>query len=557
MIDTLVKDLKHSIRMFAQTPAFTLAAIAALTLGIGVNTAIFSVVNAVMLTPLNFPDPDRMVMLMNVSPQGSGPAASPAKFMHWRAQSDVLQDVSAYTAGVMNYTGGEFPEQLQSARVSVDFFKLADARIAVGRAFTADEDLPNAPKVVVLSKTFWQSRFASDPNVSGRAIALNGEPYTIVGVLDDFDYTEFGASPQVWTLWQFDPNTRETGHYFRVAGRLNPGVTIEQANARLQASAAAFRAKFPTFGQNSSFGVERVSEVLVRGVRTSLLVLAGAVSLVLLIACANVANLLLARATSRRREIAIRAAVGGSRSRIVRQLLTESILLSLVGGVLGLVLGWLGIRALLSVNTAGLPRVGEEGALVSMDWRVVVFTLALSLLTGIVFGLIPALQSSKADLTATLKESSGRSGSGFRQNKARSILVIVEVALALVLLIGSALLIRTSLALGRVDPGFDVRNVITMRTSMTGPQYQKSEAVDMAVRNGVERVRAIPGVVHASATCCVPLQRGYGLPFNIVGQPPGDGPFHGGASWYTVCSASRSSVAARSKIETMDAARRW
>ena len=536
MIETLVKDLKHSFRMFAQTPAFTLAAVAALTLGIGVNTAIFSVVNAVMLTPLNFPDPDRMVMLMNVSPQGSGPAASPAKFMHWRAQSDVLQEVSAYTAGVMNYTGGEFPEQLQSARVSVDFFKLTGARIAVGRAFAVDEDLPNAPKVVVLSKTFWQSRFASDPTVSGRAIDLNGEPYTIVGVLDDFDYTDFGASPQVWTLWQFDPNTRETGHYFRVAGRLKPGVTIEQANARLQASAAAFRAKFPTFGQNASFGVARVSEVLVRGVRTSLLVLAGAVSLVLLIACANVANLLLARATSRRREIAIRAAVGGSRSRIVRQLLTESVLLSLAGGILGLVLGWLGIRALLSVNTAGLPRVGEDGALVSMDWRVVLFTLALSLLTGIIFGLIPALQSSKADLTTTLKESSGRSGSGFRQNKARSILVIVEVALALVLLIGSALLIRTSLAISRVDPGFDVRNVITMRTSMTGPQYQKSEAVEMAIRNGVERVRAIPGVMYASATCCVPLQGGYGLPFNIVGRPPGDGPFHGGASWYTVSS---------------------
>ena len=536
MIETIFKDLKHSFRMFAQTPAFTLAAVAALTLGIGVNTAIFSVVNAVMLTPLNFPDPDRVVMLMNVSPQGSGPAASPAKFMHWRAQSDVLQDVSAFTAGVMNYTGGEFPEQLQSGRVSADFFKLIGARVAAGRTFSADEDLPNAPKVVVLSKTLWQSRFAGDPNVSGRSIALNGEPYTIVGVLDDFDFTEFGASPQVWTPWQFDPNTREAGHYFRVAGRLKPGVTVEQANARLGASAATFREKFPTFGQNASFGVARFTEVLVRGVRTSLFVLAGAVSLVLLIACANVANLLLARATGRRREIAIRAAVGGSRGRIVRQLLTESILLSLAGGVLGLLFGWVGIRALLSVNTAGLPRVGEDGSLVSMDWRVVAFTLGLSLLTGIVFGLIPALQSSKADLTTTLKESSGRSGSGFRQNKVRSILVIVEVALALVLLIGSALLIRTALALSRVDPGFDVRNVVTMRTSMTGPQFAKAEAVETVIRNGVERVRAIPGVVHASATCCVPLQNGYGLSFNVVGRPPGDGPFHGGAGWYTVSS---------------------
>ena len=536
MIETMFKDFKHSFRMFAQTPAFTLAAVAALTLGIGVNTAIFSVVNAVMLTPLKLPDPDRVVVLMNVSPQGSGPAASPAKFMHWRAQADVLQDVSAYTAGVMNYTGGEFPEQLQSGRVSADFFKLVGAPVAIGRTFSADEDLPNAPKVVVISKPLWRSRFGNDPNVGGRTIALNGESYTIVGVLDDFDFTEFGASPQVWTPWQFDPNTRETGHYFRVAGRLKPGVTIEQANARLRASTDDFRSKFPTFGQNSSFGVERMSDLLVRGVRTSLLVLVGAVSLVLLIACANVANLLLARATGRRREIAIRAAVGGSRGRIIRQLLTESILLSMAGGLFGLLFGWLGIRALLSVNTAGLPRVGEDGALVGMDWRVVAFTLGLSLLTGIVFGLIPALQSSKTDLTTTLKESSGRSGSGFRQNKVRSILVIVEVALALVLLIGSALLIRTAVALARVDPGFDVRNVITMRTSMTGPQYVTAEAVETAIRNGVERVRALPGVVHASATCCVPLQGGYGLPFNIVGRPPGDEPFHGGAGWYTVSS---------------------
>jgi predicted permease len=536
MIDTLLKDLKHSFRMFAQTPAFTLAAVAALTLGIGVNTAIFSVVNAVMLTPLKLPDPDRVVLLMNVSPQGSGPAGSPAKFMHWRAQTDVLQDVSAYTGGAMNYTGGEFPEQLQSGRVSADFFKLLGARFAVGRTFSADEDLPNAPKVVVLSKPLWQSRFGSDAQVAGKTIALNGEPYTIVGVLDDVEFAEFDVVPQVWTLWQFDPNTRETGHYFRVAGRLKPGISLDQANARLAASAAAFRARFPTFGQNASFGVERLSDVLVRGVRTSFLVLAGAVSLVLLIACANVANLLLARATGRRREIAIRAAVGGSRGRIIKQLLTESILLSLAGGLFGLVFGWLGIRALLSVNTAGLPRVGEDGSLVGLDWRVLAFTLGLSLVTGIVFGLIPALQSSKADLTTTLKESGGRSGSGFRQNKVRSILVIVEVALALVLLIGSALLIRTALALARVDPGFDVGNVITMRTSMSGAQYARAEDVETVVRNGVERVRALPGVVHASATCCVPLQNGYGLPFNIVGRPPGDEPFHGGGGWYTVSS---------------------
>jgi putative ABC transport system permease protein len=243
---------------------------------------------------------------------------------------------------------------------------------------------------------------------------------------------------------------------------------------------------------------------------------------VLLIACANVANLLLVRATGRRREIAIRSAIGGSRWRIIRQLLTESVVLSLAGGLVGLFVGWAGIRALLSINTAGLPRVGEDGAFVSLDWTVVAFTIAISVLTGLVFG---------------LKESAGRSGTGFKQNKVRSVLVVVEVALALVLLIGSALLIRTAIALGRVDPGFDTHNVLTMRMSLKGAQYEKAEAVEQVVRNGVEQLRAVPGVVDASATCCVPLQGGYGLPFLIVGRPLGansQGPFHGGGGWSTV-----------------------
>jgi predicted permease len=420
-------------------------------------------------------------------------------------------------------------------RVSADFFELVGAPTAIGRTFAADEDLPNGPLTVVLSRRAWQNRFNSDPNIVGKAIAINGEPHTIVGVLHDFNFTEFGADPEVWLPFRFDPNTTDQGHYFRTAGRLKPNVTLEQANAKLAASATQYRATYPNaLGPNNTFGVMAVRELLVRNVRTSLFVLAGAVGLVLLIACANVANLLLARATGRRREIAIRAAVGGSRGRIIRQLLTESVLLSTVGGLLGLLLGWIGIRALLSVNTADLPRIGEDGALVGMDWRVLLFTVAVTLGTGILFGLIPALQSSRADLTATLKESSSRSGSGFRQNKARSVLVVTEVALALVLLIGSALLIRSAIALLRVDPGFDIQNVLTMRTSMTGPQFQKAEAVEQVIRNGVERIRSVPGIVNASATCCVPLQGAYGLGFRIVGRPLTDGPNHGGAGWYTI-----------------------
>jgi putative ABC transport system permease protein len=533
------KDLKHSLRMFRQSPAFTLAAVAALTLGIGANTAIFSVVNAVLLKPVAVPDPDRVVIFMNVSPRGSGPAASPAKFAHYRQQTEIVEDVAAFNTGVVNYTSGSFPEQLKSGRVSADFFKLVRAPVLLGRTFTADEDTPNGPRVAVIGRQLWESRFNADPNIAGKPISIGGEPYTIVGVLGNFDFREFGPSPQVWLLFQFDPNTADQGHYFQVMGRLKPGVTLQQANARMQASANEYRKKFPTaIGPQNSFGVERIRDVIVRGdVKKSMLVYGGAVSFVLLIACANVANLLLVRATGRRREIAIRAAVGGSRGRIIRQLLTESVVLSVASGVLGLLLGWLGIRGLLSVNTAGLPRVGENGELVGMDWRVVAFTVLVSVATGVIFGLIPALQSSKADLTTTLKESSGRSGTGFRQNKMRSVLVVVEVALALVLLIGSALLIRTAVALGHVDPGFDTHNVLTLKMSLKGAQFNRAEAVEQVVRNGVEKLRSIPGVVTASATCCVPLEGGYGLPFLIVGRPLGadsQGPFHGGGGWMTI-----------------------
>jgi predicted permease len=490
-----------------------------------------------MLRPVSFADADRIVVFMNTSPQGSGGGASPAKFMHWRAQSDVVEDVAAYRNGVVNFTGGTFPEQLRSGQVSQDFFRLFGAPIVLGRTFSGGEDLPNGPHVAVLSHGTWVTRFNSDPQVVDKPLSLDGEPYTIVGVLGDFDFEEFGPAPQVWTPFQLDPNTTDQGHFFQAAGRLKPGVTLEQAKARLDLSAAEFKRKYPGgLGPNNSFSVDPVKEVLVRNVRTSLFVLVGAVAFVLLIACANVASLLMVRATGRKREIAVRAALGGSRGRIARQLLTESVVLSLAGGVLGLVFGLVGIRALLAVNTAGLPRVGIDGAAVGLDWRVLAFTLGISLVTGILFGLFPAFQSARTDLTTTLKESSGRSGTGFRQNKARSILVVVEVALALVLLIGSALLIRTAIALGGVDPGFDAGNVLTMRMSMTGPRFLKSEGVEQMVRDGVERLRNVPGVVTASATCCVPLEGGYGLPFTIVGRPPpAQGPpFHGGGQWLTI-----------------------
>jgi predicted permease len=535
-VEDFLNDLKHSLRMFRQSPSFTLAAVAALALGIGVNTAIFSVINAVLLRPLPFPDPDRFVAFVNTSPQGSGPGASPAKFAHWRQQTSVVQDVSAFRINVVNFTGGGFPEQLRSGQVSADYFRLAGAPVFKGRTFTAEEDLPNGEHVAVLSYGLWKRRFGSDESAIGKTISLSGDPYVIIGILGPgFEWENLGLPPEVWVPFQLDPNSTDQGHYFQAYGRLKPGVSLAQAKARLQLSGDEFRVKFPTALQpNQSFGVEPFKEILVRNVRPTLLMLIGAVSFVLLIACANVANLLLVRATTRRREIAIRAAIGAGRGRIIRQLLTESVMLSLAGGALGLLLGVAGIRALLSINTAGLPLIGTNGSLVSVDWRVAAYTLLVSIGTGILFGLIPALQGSRADLSSTLKESGGPSGTGFRQNKARSLLVVAEVALALILLVGSALLIRTTLALRAVDPGFDPNNVLTMRMSLSGTRFLASSGVNLMFRDGVERLRALPGVEQASATCCVPLEGGYGLPFLIVGRPLQQGPFHGGGGWLTI-----------------------
>ena len=530
-----LRDLRHSLRMFRQTPGFTLAALAALTLGIGANTAIFSVVNGVLLKPLPFPDPDRLVIFLNVGPNGSGSAASVPKFNVWREQTPAFVDAAGYSFGVMNLTGGERPEQLPSARVTADFFRLFGAQTSAGRTFTPDEDRPNGGKVVVLSQGFWQRRFGGDPQIVGRTLPLSGDSYLVIGILaPSFNSTQFDPFADVWTPFQMDPASTDQAHYFTAAARLKPGVTLARANAQMQAAAEQFRARFPQqLGPKGSFGVQLMQERLVRNVRTSLLVLVGAVSFVLLIACANVANLLLVRTTARKREIAIRAAMGAGRGRIVRQLLTENVMLSAVGGTLGLALGMNGIRALLAVNPGNIPRIGADGSGVTADWRVVAFTMAVSLVTGVVFGLFPALQASRVDLNLTLKESSGRSGSGFRQNKTRSILVVVEVALALVLLVGASLLIRSFMKLRAVNPGFESHNVLTLRMSLTEPQYTKSAGVDQLVRAGEERLRALPGIEAVSTTCCVPLEGGYGLPFEIVGRPV-EASANNGAGWYTI-----------------------
>jgi predicted permease len=534
-MEALLRDLRHTTRMLWGHRGFTAAAVAALALGIGVNTAIFSVVNRVLLEPLPFPEPNRVVLFMNEAPNGSGAGASPAEFRHYRTMSDVVVLASAFRDDVVNLTDGDVPEQLSATRVSADYFELTGAPVIRGRTFSQEEDRPDGTRVAVLSEGLWIRRFNQDPDILGTTIALGGQPHVVIGIIGaSFDLEEFGNVPDLWVPFQLDPNSTDQGNYFQVAGRLAPGVTLEQADARLDASATTYREQYPdALPANITLGVERLQEVLVRGARPMLLALTVAVGFVLLIACANVANLLLVRAAGRKREIALRAAIGAGRGRIIRQLLTESVLLSVLGGVLGLGLGVLGIQALLSINTAGLPRLGDAGALVTADWRVVAFTLVMSVTTGVLFGLVPALQSSRVDLNTGLKESVARSGTVIRRNLSRSTLVIVEVALALVLVIGSALLARTLIELRSIDAGFDPGNVLTMRMSLADQRFQSSAAVDQIMRTGVERLERIPAVETASATCCVPLEGGYGLPFVIVGRPLEDGPFHGGGGWLT------------------------
>jgi predicted permease len=521
---------KHSLHMFSKNPGFTLAAIAALALGIGTNTAIFTVVNAVLLKPLTYPDSDRIVQFQITSPDGSDAVASIPKFFKWKAQTSVFQDVAAYDFGGpgFNLTGGS-PEQVQGLHVSEAYFRLFGAPVMLGRTFTAQEDSPDGGKVVVLSYGLWKRRFGSNPNIVGTTISLGNEGYTVVGVLGK----SFFSDPQTDILlpFQFDPNSANQGHYFLASGRLKPGVTLAQANAMLKVAADQFRRQYPdALGPKDSFAVQPLRDSIVSDVRSSLLIMLGAVSLVLLIACANVANLLLIHATGRKREFAIRAALGAGRARIILQLLTESVLLSVTGGILGLLLGYFGVRALLALSPGDIPRIGEHGAAVGIDWRVLAFTLGVSLFTGILFGLFPAIAASRPDLNSTLKESSNRSGTGFRQSKARSLLVISEVSLALVLMIGATLLIRTFLAIRSVNPGFRSDHVLTLQMSLTGDKYQKTIGVAQLSRNGRERLDAIPGVEVSATTCCLPLEGGYGLPFDVVGRPPQKGQ-QDGAGW--------------------------
>ena len=533
-METFLQSLRYGLRSMKNRPGFAAVAILTLALGIGANTAIFSVVNAVLLQPLSYPNPGRLVELELSSQQGNGDVTSIPKFNVWREQTQVFDSVAAYdfSGPGINLTGGDRPEQLEGIHVSADYFRVFGAPMAIGRTFTADEDRPGGPAVAVISDGLWRSKFGGDPGIINRTIDLGGEPFVVIGVLGP----TFSSDPKsdIWLPLKPDPNSIDQGHYLRATARLKPGITLAQAQAAMKLAAEEFKRKFPNssvMGPQNSFTAIPLRDSVIGDVRFGLLMLFGAVAFVLLIACSNVANLLLARATIRKREIAIRAALGAGRARIIWQLLTESLLLSLAGGLLGLGLGYLGVRALLSINPGDIPRIGEQGAAVTLDWRVLAFTLVASVLTGILFGLVPAFNASRSDLSITLRESGARTGSGLRHNKARSILVITEMALALVLLVGAALLIRTFGALRGVNPGFDARNVLTLQMSLAGARFEKTAGVEQLERDGRRRIEGLPGVSSAGITCCLPLEGGFGLPFNIEGRAPTEGPYSGGAGY--------------------------
>ena len=535
-IETSWRDLRFAVRSLAKTPAFTIIAVLVIAVGIGVNTAVFSVVDTVLLKPLTYPDPQSLMLLMNTSPRATFPGANIPKFNIWRQQSSIFERVAAddFGGAGMNLTGGDHPQQVQGFHVTADYFALFGAPLAAGRTFTAAEDRPNGGNVVVLSYSLWQNRFGGDPSIVGKTIQLDGQAYLVVGVIGKGFVTDLPAD--LWIPFQFDLNSRDMAHYFTVAARLKPGITVPQANAQLRLAADQYRRTYGNraIGPKDSFSVVQLQEFMIGDTRMPLLVLLGAVGLVLLIACANVANLLLAKAASRKRELATRAALGAGRGQIIRQLLTESLVLSLSGGLLGLILGFAAVRLLLAVNVGDLPRLGEDGSAVTLDLNILLFTLGISIFTGIFFGLAPAISASRHNLAAALNENGNRASMGLRSGKLRSALVVGEMAMALILVIGAALLIRTFMKLEAVDPGFETHNVLTMSMSVSGARFQTTAPVAQVLRAGKDRLMAIPGVVSVGATNCLAFENGFGMVFDVLGRPKGNAPFTGDAGFYSI-----------------------
>ena len=526
-MNTLWQDLRYGLRMLLKSPGFTVIAALALALGIGANTAIFSVVNAMLLRPLPYPEPNRLVVLWETNPNLASAflrthnEASPANFLDWKQQQTVFEDVAAYRWLNYNLTGTDTPEQLQGNPVTTNMFDVLRVRPLIGRNFRPDESDPKSDRVAMLSYGLWQRRFGGDPAVIGKAITLNGNQHIVVGVMpQDFEFP--GAFCELWTPLRFATDTppARQAHFLYTRARLKPGVTLQQAQAEMDTIAARLRQQYPDTNADRGIRLQPLHEATVEEMQTGLFVLLGAVGFVLLIACANVANLMLARATARHKEIAIRTALGAGRWRIVRQLLTESVLLSILGGVGGILLALWGIDLLLAAVPGEFRLFVHGWNHIGLDAPVLLFTLTVSILTGVVFGLVPALQASKADLNEALKEG-GRSSVGHTRRRFRSALVVAETALALVLLVGAGLMIKSFMRLVEVRPGFDPQNVMTMQLSLPPARYKDNAQVVNFYEQLNARVAAQPGVEAAGFVNYLPMAGAGGTTtFIIDGRPP-------------------------------------
>ncbi len=530
----MLQDLRYGVRMLLKRPGFTLVAVLTLALGIGANTAIFSVVNAILLRPLSYKEPDRLVLINHNYPKLDLKASVSAPgYAHYRDHAQSFESVAAVTNWNVNLTGDGEPERLQGMAVTSNFFSTLGAETARGRVFVPEEDQPGGNHVVILSDGLWRRRFGGDPALVGRSITLNGESSTIVGIMPPgFQFgSEFGQPAELWspiafTPQQLSPNNL-TNEYLGVIARLKPNVTFQQAQTEMDTIAANLRQQYMPGLDSNSWGLslQFLHELVVGDIRPTLLVLLAAVCFVLLIASANVANLLLARAASRQKEMAIRVALGANRRRVVRQLLTESILLALVGGALGLLLAMWGVDLLVALNQTNIPRAAEIG----LDGRVLAFTFGISLVTGLIFGLAPALHFSQSDFHGTLKEG-GRSGAADARRRVRGVLVVAEMALALVLLIGAGLMIKSFMRLQQVDPGFRPQHLLSMQVTLPGYKYQEPAQLAAFDQQALEQIKALPGVQSVGATSILPMSGNNSSgSFRIEGRdvPQGEQPPHG------------------------------
>jgi len=511
-----IQDLRYGLRMLAKNPGFAAVAVIALALGIGANTAIFSVVNGVLLQPLPYRDPDHLMRLSETSPDFGTMSVAYPNFADWKDQNRSFRGLAAVRWEDYDVTGGGPPEHLSGKMVSTDFFRVLGINPVLGRDFDPQADRLGAAPVVLIGGGLWSRRFGSSPAVLGSQVRLSGRSYTIVGIVPAS--FQFEGKADVYTLTeQWDDilvRSREMHPGMYVVGRLKPGVTQSQAQSEMTAIAARLAEAYPKANSKHGINVVPLAGVIVGNVRPTLLVLLGAVGFVLLIACANVANLLLARSTGRQKEIAIRSAIGAGRGRVVRQLLTESVVLALAGGIAGLAVARWGTQAVLAAVPGGLPRMENIG----VDGWVLAFTLGVSLLTGIIFGLVPALQVSVADLHETLKEGSRGSSAGSR--RVRNLLVVSEVAASLVLLAGAGLMLRTVWSLGAVNPGFGPNHVLTFSVGLSPANISSSDRILRTLEQTVDRIQNVPGVKGAGVSALIPLSGNDNeMPFYVKGRP--------------------------------------